>query len=357
MSILRAILNFFREFLYYKEFFERELRSRDKSTTVFQSIRAVLSGFYSVSYTYYDLKTKNPKDYLSDWTHFRKINKINDKRKVILDDKTFLHLLEIDNPAMPKIIGIIRHNTVYQFINNQYIRIDINQMKEIIKNRRNGIIIKPTDRWSGETVTIIKHNTGDDFEFKGAWSGFQELWKNRGDFLITEVIRQTGMMADIYPEVLNTTRFLTMFDDQKSAAFIAIAAQRFGTRESVVVDNFDAGGLAANIDIEKGVVSSAARKDPNNLIQWVDVHPDTHKQIKGLVIPNWENIKRDILALSEKYYYIPYIGWDVALMDNGSFYIIEGNSNSGINIIQLEEGLLANKDAKMFFKKHGVIKN
>lgn len=356
MSLLRALLNFFRELLYYKEFITREFRSKGKSTSLKESMKSLRKGFYSSSYNFLNLEEKNYKEYLSDWARFRRINRINDKRKVVLDDKILFHLLEVNNPAVPKLIGIIRNQNLYQYKNNQFVFIDIAGLKEIIKQHKNGIIIKPADKWGGVSITIIKHLINDDFEFVGAWSGFSMLTQVNGNFVISEVVKQTGIMTDIFPGVLNTARILTIFDGPKGHAFIASAAQRFGTGNTKAVDNVDSGGITANIDVETGILSSAIKRDLNNGIVRMDSHPDTNKQIKGLKIENWEEIKKEVIDLSKKYYFVPYIGWDIALMDQG-FYLIEGNTDSGILISQLEKGLLANDYTKMFLKNYGVIKN
>jgi hypothetical protein len=67
----------------------------------------------------------------------------------------------------------------------------------------------------------------------------------------------------------------------------------------------------------------------------IDVSPDSGEKIIGFEIPNWSEVlntvKRCALMVPE----LRYIGWDVAIGVNGIPLLIEGNSNSGVDVFQV----------------------
>ena len=83
-------------------------------------------------------------------------------------------------------------------------------------------------------------------------------------------------------------------------------------------------------------------------------HPDTNVKIKGTSVPDWENIKEEIIELSERFFYLKMIAWDIAVTSEGLF-VIEANSSSGVNILQLWEGQ-RNKELGEFLKHHKIIR-
>jgi hypothetical protein len=78
-------------------------------------------------------------------------------------------------------------------------------------------------------------------------------------------------------------------------------------------------------------------------------------KFEGLRIDNWEEIKSYVLNLSQQYFYIPYIGWDIVPMGD-DFMILEANSNSDVNLLQIHGGLLKDERVREFYKYHQVIK-
>ena len=84
-----------------------------------------------------------------------------------------------------------------------------------------------------------------------------------------------------------------------------------------------------------------------------EFHPDSGAPIKGAVIPGWEAIKEEMLALARTFPFMNFIAWDILLTDEG-ICIIEANTSSGVNIIQLW-GPQRNGELGDFYRAHGVI--
>ena len=56
----------------------------------------------------------------------------------------------------------------------------------------------------------------------------------------------------------------------------------------------------------------------------------------------------------EKFPYLYFVAWDIVLTDNGPV-VIEANTSSGVNIIQVFGGQ-RNKELGQFYKEHNIIK-
>ena len=132
---------------------------------------------------------------------------------------------------------------------------------------------------------------------------------------------------------------------------VFFAVQRIGRKETIPEDNGSKGGLVANIDLETGMLSEA--RCLKELGTW-EVHPDSGNPIKGVVIPDWDGIKKEILDVCKKIPYMDFMAWDLLITEEGPC-VIEINTSSGINIIQLWGG---QKQGELgdFFRHYKVIK-
>ena len=108
----------------------------------------------------------------------------------------------------------------------------------------------------------------------------------------------------------------------------------------------------ANIDLDTGVLSEARCLHNRNVYE---VHPDSGAPIKGAKIPGWAKIKEEMLELANKLPYMHFIAWDILVTEDGSICIIEANTSSGVNIIQLWGGQ-RNGELGDFYRFHKVIK-
>jgi hypothetical protein len=324
-------------------------------------IQSSRNGFFSISKVLYDFNKNDKNHYISDWTRLQKISKINDKRRIVLDDKLIFQLINKDNPHVIPVIAVTKNNKLYRVVNNQHEHLNIEkELYDFASTFKNGLIIKPITGGGGGHISKMYAKNGT-LTFKGECKNLDDFKRkvingNR-DFLITEIIKQDGICSEIFPSTLNTVRILTMIDPLSNKAFIATAVQRFGTSTLSVVDNWTAGGLSVSVNKDTGVMGLGAsypRRD-NAEVKWYDSHPVTNIKILNASIPNWNYIKESILSLAETYYFLPYIGWDVVPMENG-FYILEGNANSDVNLLQIHGGLLADPKSKSFYKFHKIIK-
>jgi hypothetical protein len=99
------------------------------------------------------------------------------------------------------------------------------------------------------------------------------------------------------------------------------------------VDNFHAGGIAAAIDIDSGVLGSASNLGMDAHLGWLDQHPDTNAPIRGRLVPQWAEAcdlaRRAHRAFDDRVV----IGWDIGLTADGPV-VVEGNSRPDVDILQ-----------------------
>lgn len=152
----------------------------------------------------------------------------------------------------------------------------------------------------------------------------------RKELIIEPVIENHSDLRKIHPSSLNTMRIPTLFTSGK---FVVMGAYiRFG-RDGSVVDNINAGGMTAEVDLDTGVIMTPAVDHAGK--QYV-VHPTTGEIIVGLKIPYWEEVKEMVLKAAEVTPEVKYIGWDVTVTPTGPV-IIEGNSCGSLQIQQIPQ--------------------
>jgi hypothetical protein len=311
-------------------------------------------GFFSSSYILYNLKDNPYREYLNDYRENVKAIRVNHGYQHYLDNKILFSALVQNDVEVPPVYALIM-NGVIQPLTKAY---DVKTAADILSLvKKESIILKPVDSASGAGVVKLeyKENVFIKNNAKETEEDLIKYLKSLHNYIISPSIGQAKYSKDIYPRSVNTVRILTMVDPALNTPFIAAAAHRFGTDISFPVDNCNAGGLTAEINIETGELSSAVRtKIRGNALQWFDKHPDTGAQIKGLAVPQWRTVRDKILELSGRISFLKYIGWDIIIMENG-FIVLEGNDGPDVKLHQVHRPLLADENVRKFYKHYNVI--
>lgn len=149
-----------------------------------------------------------------------------------------------------------------------------------------------------------------------------------GTCVIEECICQSEEIAAFHKESVNTIRIVTYLKDKTVEKLFAVFRMGVG---DTIVDNAGAGGIIAAIDIETGILSSCGYREDGQIYA---EHPDTGKHIQGSQIPRWN----ELLAFVDELAYVlpeqPFVGWDLALTDDG-WVMIEGNQYPSFTGIQM----------------------
>lgn len=136
---------------------------------------------------------------------------------------------------------------------------------------------------------------------------------------------------------LSTVRFMTTRDASTASASPLLAVLRIPVGDSIA-DNFDAGGIAAPVDLSRGICGKGIRKKANYPLQPVAQHPDTGSTLEGLQLPFWcETVQLALRAHNALSSHMPVIGWDIAILPDGPI-LIESNHFPCGNLAQMPTG-------------------
>lgn len=139
-------------------------------------------------------------------------------------------------------------------------------------------------------------------------------------------------LADLAGTALSTVRVLTCLDENGTPQ-VTHAMLRMASTTGVVVDNFHAGGIAAAVALDSGMLGPASDMGLRAESRWWDVHPVSGAPIRGRIVPHWEQVpelaRRAHAAFPDQIA----IGWDIAICKQGPL-LVEGNKSPDLDIIQ-----------------------
>lgn len=181
------------------------------------------------------------------------------------------------------------------------------------------IIVKPTSSCGGNGIYIWNLKDGK-----------KELFDQIGGkhFIVEEVLEQHAFIQKINPSSINTIRVYTVL--HKDEITVTAAVLRIGSGVGVT-DNYSAGGMAAKIDLDTGlIVSKAVMQNANTTY----VHPMTQQPIIGVQIPCWDQVKKQVKEAHMRIKKLRYIAWDVVVCKDGSVVFLEANTFGGVALQQ-----------------------
>ena len=145
--------------------------------------------------------------------------------------------------------------------------------------------------------------------------------------VVEECIVGYPVTQAFHPASLNTVRVMTVSFNGKALLFGGMLRVGCG---GIVVDNTHAGGLYAQIDINTGIIESDGidTEGKHHLC-----HPDTNIPFKGFPITFWNEITALCLDAATKVKHF-FIGWDIAITEDGEFEVIEANSRPDFDGLQ-----------------------
>lgn len=192
------------------------------------------------------------------------------------------------------------------------------------------IIAKPFTGFSGQGIYLPDVSTDEE-----ARKVYAKL-KADGNYFVEKVFHQKGVLHEIHPYAVNTVRVLSLNDGQQVHHMYAYA--RFGGSERPV-DNNHSGGMSCEVDLDSGRIISVARNlNGDRFVR----HPMSGKFFPGTQIPNWPAVKELVVKAAQKLPEVGYIGWDIAISDDG-ICLIEGNECANVDGAQVsgQRGLKA----------------
>lgn len=349
--MIRFYKNFYNKLRLFVLYFYRILFVKNHFKCSFiKKLRANFGGgFLADQWMLYDFDHNDKKEYLSefDWYRSRYINAPFD---FLLNNKIAAAEILKQYVRVPESLMIKNGGFLTSF--DSEVR-TYEEVIELLKERKT-LFIKPYGRGKGTGVNILLYQDGKIIVDREEYSEerFISFLKNRDDWFISESMKQHAYADALYDQTVNTIRMITLRAPKTNEFKIFFAVQRIGTSATIPVDNGSRGGLVSKIDLETGILTEARSLHNRNVYK---VHPDSGAPIEGAQIPDWQRVKEEMLELTKHFPYMYFIAWDLILLEDGTVCIIEANTSSGVNIIQLWGGQ-RNGELGNFYRHHKVIK-
>lgn len=319
----------------------------------FTRIKFAIKGFSVSEYVWFDLKNNNSDEYISDYVRL-KSREINGPYKVILDNKVIFEEIFRNYTRVAETYAWINDGTIKGMHNNE---VSENNIIDFLEKHK--CVLKQIATGGGKGIFVIEYN--DIFLVNGKPLKSDELKtflleEIKGPHIICEYIEQSVFAKSLFPDASNTIRIVCAKKNGETNCRIIKAVQRVGTRKSAPLDNVSKGAIACEIDLKTGELSAGTipkTKNIENVTTFFESHPDTHCQLKGLKIPNWDELKTQIVEMTNQFPYLNFVAWDI-LQTNEGFCVIEGNASAGCTMFQMQHGI-KNEEIGDIYRSYGII--
>ena len=350
-SAIKKMISFLWKLHY---FFKEDLNSKTH-LSVKHTLRAWRHGILRFRYKLYGLdKSGDPGQYFSDLACFLTMPRINGLFGELLNNKyTFGLLMRSMGMPTPEIKGLILKGAFYPHGATQPLKASEFLRAAIPPGKK--LVLKPNWGYHGfGFICLSREDAGYRLNNENIpLSHIVGMIDRLDNCIVTEFVQQGQFSKDFFPHTANTVRMVTIWDAEKSEAFLARAVLRIGTSRSFPVDNFKAGlgGLSVLVDPDTGELGPGASTDSQGNLVWYPHHPESHAPIQGSVIPAWGDIRAKILDYAGRFASMPFIGWDIILTDDG-ISILEGNSTPGLPVLQVHGSFFADPRVRRFFRDY-----
>jgi len=269
-------------------------------------------------------------DYLPETVFYYEILPKINKQMFLLDDKSvFEDMLRGQNISYPKtVLKIVKH-TIFDS-NSNVIKSNQQVTKELKKVKSKVLFCKPSDCGSGgKDIFALRRFNGKFYDSSNKIFDYKYIQGIKlSDWIIQEGIENSKDISSIYKYSTNSFRVLTYFVPNQGAK-VLYCILKFGNNKAIT-DNAHTGGVYVRVDTKTGFLDEIAYDE--NLFEYKE-HPLTRTTFKGNRIKNIEKVVKTAELLGNKFPMLTFVGWDIALTDNGTV-VLEGNSSPGLTIIQ-----------------------
>ena len=315
-------------------------------------LKAWRHGFLGRAGVLYDWRTHGWSAYLPDTVRFLKTPLINGPWRAFTEHKLFFsQWLESLHPGItPKVYGLMAHGG-YHPVPGRGINPNSDSLEATLR-RQGRLILKPEAGGGGQGVVSLEWRDGAchwNNERLGDPTALAAKVGNIEDGLVLEHLSPGSYARAIEPSGLHTMRILSLWEKNENRPFIGAAVQRLATVQSGLVDNWAKGGLSVAVNLETGMLGAAVRFNARTGEKQVfSHHPDTWQAITGTLVPGWSALQDLLRQLARELPWLPYLGWDVMMTDEGP-RIIEANGYTGVTLFQVHAPLLNNPRIRDFY--------
>lgn len=182
-------------------------------------------------------------------------------------------------------------------------------------------LYKPLEGGQGKGIQVFENTRGGVHQF------YTQLKNTHG--ILEEWICQHPTMQALYPNAVNIVRVQTIYD--KNECHFLCATLTAGHHNQIA--NASSNSIFALVDVKTGKVFTDGCDYSGHV--YID-HPETGIRFKGFEIPMWNQVLEMLKKAAARVPQIGYVGWDIAITENGPV-LIEGNNDGGYVGYQLAE--------------------
>ena len=266
---------------------------------------------------------------INDYFQYQFFNKKHSERKNFIVGRKWKHIIRVCNGQIKQAAFDDKSifNELYSdFLGRDWIDTDKCSVDEFSRfiNKHPESMAKIKEGSGGNGIFIYKYDGKSH-----AADEFAAMQKKH--VILEEIIKQHSELAEFNPSSVNTLRLVTITDSGVVHLMNAVLRMGNGTG---CTDNFHHYGLAALVDTGTGKVYTPGVDKKN---QAYAVHPGSGKEIVGFHIPYWDKILDTVSKAAVINENVRYVGWDVAIKEDGTICIIEGNCASDPDITQIPD--------------------
>jgi len=331
---------------------------------------ALERGFYPGRVILYGLTEENYKDYVPDYNYFM-LHPMNNHFLKWLDKTTLKYVLNSNGceDTMPEYYVYVENDGSFTYLMDCPEHIEKNA--EFLMNllRYKGILaMKPNSGTSGG-LGFIKLELRDGVIYENNKlvdeSRVDEIRDMMRNYIITEYCRQHDELAKVWPDSECTLRVIMAKDPKedlyKPATWSCVVSfARFGSSINGGASNLSSGGVGVGFDFETGAYYDFCLRYKRFCEdgKWkMDRHPDTNVQWKGMVLPNWEFVRKKIEQLCQHVSSLDYMGLDIIITADG-MVLCEINSHPALDYAQVMCGAALGKEKiKKIFEHKGLYRH
>lgn len=194
---------------------------------------------------------------------------------------------------------------------------------------------KPADLWSGRGASRWTHaGPGEWTTATGDRVGALEIVRRLAEqsrahpIVLQRCLEPLPAMRALAPDAISTIRCVT-YESMGGDARLLRAMVRL-PRSGMIVDNMNAGGTIASIDLETGRLSHCIAWT-NGLLRRSATLPGTDTRVEGAEVPLWP-AARHIALEAQRAARLPFAGWDLAVCEGGPI-LLEANIRWGGHLL------------------------
>lgn len=310
-------------------------------------------GFTLTDWRLTGLEEKNYSTYLSSKEYYR-MHPINGSYSHLIDDKLTLKYLlngtDLDK-YIPEYYFLIDENGgIYSLMDQPFApNPSLNDLLLLTKEKGT-LAFKPVKSTFGRGFYKISYSD-NELTANGekiSERDFAEIVNNMKNYIVSEYLRPHPYIAGFWPETSNTIRYLIGRVERKW--FFLKGYIRFGCKSSGATDTFNKGSVLCYIN-ENGYFHGGyvkRKKQNRSFTTLIDRHPDTNVVLDGR-IPMWDEIEKAAREITKLIPQMKYLGFDFVVTDDNKVKLLEINSLTSLDALQLDGSILKTKNGKLFF--------